>query len=112
VDNSTAWGSDEWDESDFSPSILMHGSPAGDASTASSALICFHPDGDERLIAPVYDAVTQRIRIFYPLSSFEGLVDIIKNNSEVICSLHACNAMPEKNSAFLHGNNPFPAKLH
>jgi len=90
----------------------MHGLPAGDGFAASSALICFYPDGDVRLVKPLYDETTRQIRIFYPLSQFESQVEILKSHVEVICTFLGSSVTPDENAAFLHGNRALPEKLH
>ncbi|NWF39107.1 hypothetical protein F3F96_08170 [Mariprofundus sp. NF] len=112
VDSGSEWRCDEGDVDAASASIAMFGLPAGDAFTARSALISFFPDGDKRIVEPAYDAAQQQIRIFYPLSQFEGQVEILKAHGEVICTYLESTAMPYKNSAFVHGNSPVPEKLH
>lgn len=96
----------------YSARILIHGLPAGDGFAASSALICFYPDGDARLVKPLYDEAAQQIRIFYPLSQFDEQVEILKSHVEVICTFLGSTITTDENAAFLHGNRALPEKLH
>jgi len=111
VDHGSDWSCHEESEQDSSASIEIQGRPASDAFSAKSALICFYPDGDARLIRPAYDEDKQQIRIAYPLSMFEKQVEILTGHHEIECTYLESHMQSER-KAYLQGNRPIPDELH
>ncbi|GAV21377.1 hypothetical protein MMIC_P2361 [Mariprofundus micogutta] len=111
VEHESKLHADEYDQPDYMASIEMKGRPSGGGFNATSAQLCFYPDGDVRITKPSYDEKKQRISISYPISMFEKQVELLTTHYELECTYLESHAQLDRN-AFIQGCRRMPEQLH